>query len=108
MKRRHRHVKLRLLGILNAQIFGCYAARVQRLKAQITANTVIEVHHRLTNRKFGQVADYGAFVGGGAFIASPPGLKSALGRLRRNVLGKIDAFDSRDVLIEGWCSAENR
>ena len=71
MQRHHGHVKFVATRVLDGQEFGCSAPRGNGLEAQITADSVILVHHRVTFRELREVPNDGLGVSRVAFPAPP-------------------------------------
>ena len=68
MQRRNRHVQLVLTGVGEDQVFGLDAAGLQRGQADVAANAVLQVHHRLAGMQLRQVADQGIGVDGAPVV----------------------------------------
>ena len=48
----HRHVELGVAGVLQVEELGGPVAEVHRFEAEVTADAMLEVHHRVADAKF--------------------------------------------------------
>jgi hypothetical protein len=53
---RHRHVQLVAVGVLQMQEFGFALAQVHVGEADVAADAVLQMHHRIADLQFGQIA----------------------------------------------------
>ncbi len=75
---RHRHVQLRILGVFQVQEFGFAIAHVHADQAQIAADAVVDMHHRVADLQLRQVAHHGLDLAG-AFLLAAAGAPARAG-----------------------------
>ena len=68
MQRRNRHVQLVLTGVGEDQVLGLDAAGLQRGQADVAADAVLQMHHRLAGMELRQVADQSIGIDGAPVI----------------------------------------
>ncbi len=97
---RHRHVELVAAVVLEGEQFGRAVAQVHGDQAEVAADAVALVHHRVTDLDLGQVAQH--VLGRGALLALATGapargggVELGLGDQRHPVAGQDEAVVHR-------------
>jgi hypothetical protein len=94
-----RHVELVALRVFDLEVFGAFAARVERDQSAIATDAVILVHDRRADCEFAQIADDGFRIASGSFAATHArraiGIELALGQHAQRRFGQREAVVER-------------
>ena len=69
-ERRHRHVQLGLVGVLQMQKLGDAIAEIHVDEAEIAADAVLSVHDRVADFELGQILEHAVDIGLALFLAA--------------------------------------